>query len=125
MKKNSLEIAPYRDVYYWKRNEAGEEVREFRYRELKSYVGYQSKDDEWVPNEPFHAILTLQGSARGRSSATFNWVDSDGTRYPMFMASMTYLLENSDVFHGSVEGQWIVVKKGTNYGLELYLENTD
>lgn len=125
MKKNSLKEAPYRDVYYYKRNDLGEEVREFQSRELMSYVGYPGKTDEWIPNEPFHAILTLQGSSRGRSSAVFNWTDSEGTRYPMFMASMTYLLENSDVFHGTVEGQWIVVKKGTNYGLELYVEDTN
>ncbi len=74
---------------------------------------------EWRDNKPFMSTMKLEGLRRGRSAAYFMWEDLGGAQYPMFMKEMTDLLQTRIVRYGCVYGQWIVVKRGTNYGIRM------
>jgi hypothetical protein len=91
--------------------------------ELLEYVDGWERELQWQRNEPFRANLALLGFERGRSAARFIWEDWEtGTRYPMFMSGMLDLLQTADVLQGCVSNQdWIVVKRGSNYGIERYV----
>jgi len=79
--------------------------------------------DEWRPNEPFRAALTLTGIERGRSAARFTWVDTSRSgetvhSYPMFMVDACALMLRGEALVGGVrDGWWIVMKRGANYGI--------
>lgn len=120
---NKLTEAPYRKRRVWVLDKYGKDRPLDRGWELLSYVG--SVDVEWRPNTPFHDTLTLEGYEQDRHSAVYTWEGSDGTRYPMFVSSLEYTMRHADIIHGEVTGYWIVVKMGSNYGLELYVEDTD
>lgn len=81
------------------------------------------RDDriDWRPNDPFQATLTIRRLERGRSAARF-WFEDEAnkTYYPFFGQTLVDMLSVSDMKHGKVSGTWIVVKKGSNYGIELY-----
>ena len=82
----------------------------------------QGKDPiDWRPNEPFEATLTIRELERGRSAARF-WFEDEKTmtRYPFFGQTLVDMLSASEMKNGKVHGKWIVVKKGANYGIELY-----
>lgn len=76
---------------------------------------------EWRPNDPFDATLTIRRLERGRSAARF-WFEDEATKtmYPFFGQTLVDMLSASVMDHGKVTGTWIVVKKGANYGIELY-----
>ena len=78
----------------------------------------------WKPNVPFGVKeMLVVGMERGRSAARFILEDVDtGTRYPMFMSSMVDLLSSAEHISWGViwRENWIVVKKGTNYGIEVF-----
>lgn len=117
VKKNSLKEAPFEESWEYEGNE-----KISRGWHMTSYPsGYRTV--EWRANEPFEATLKLVGQSRGRSSALFNWEDvKTGTQYPMFMSSLGNLVRNSTINFGQVSGRWIAVKRGANYGIELYEE---
>jgi len=89
--------------------------------DLLTYVhmSYTPADTvEWRDNVPFTATMTLTGTTRGRSAARFVFKDEAGHRYEMFMASMLELLTTRGcAVGGIVSGTWIIVKRGSNYGL--------
>lgn len=76
---------------------------------------------DWRPNDPFEATLTIRRLERGRSAARF-WFEDEATKtmYPFFGQTLVDMLTASDMIQGKVRGTWIVVKKGANYGIELY-----
>lgn len=114
-KKNSLKLVPYgsRGYYYEDR---------VPYRCLLEYVGGWEKDVEWLANTPFTATLKIHNLERGRSAARFWFVDeATGTRYPFFGQGLVDMLSQVSLDHGVVTGTWIAVKRGANYGIELYL----
>jgi hypothetical protein len=77
---------------------------------------------EWRDNVPFEATLTIRNLERGRSAARFWFEDVDNqVRYPFFGQTLVDMLSESVMDHGKVTGTWIVVKKGSNYGIELYI----
>lgn len=116
-KKNSLLKAPYRRIYRYEGND-----RVDRGWELMEYPETWSDNPiEWRSNDPFEATLELQSMERGRSAARFVWKDDKtNTYYPMFMSGMLDLAQNSNIFGGLTQGKWIVVKRGSNYGIERY-----
>jgi len=77
---------------------------------------------DWRPNDPFFAELTILHLERGRSAARF-WFEDEATHtlYPFFGQTLVDMLRESDMIKGKVKGTWIVVKKGANYGIELYV----
>ena len=76
---------------------------------------------EWRPNEPFVATLTIRYLERGRSAARFWFEDeSTNTMYPFFGQTLVDMLAGSNMIQGRVTKTWIVVKKGANYGIEVY-----
>lgn len=115
MTKNSLAQAPY--------DKNGN---------LLGYVGYNGAAD-WWPNEPFIRTLTYNGFSRGMSSAKIHWLDEQGHGYPMFLADLDDVLSNwqvaglQSVDHGTdalaISAQWIVRKRGQNYGIALHWGN--
>lgn len=74
----------------------------------------------WRPNNEFAARMTLDGAKRGQSgsAAVFVWRDDSDHEWPMFLVDVANLMKQSGVVEGGVvEGRWVVVKRGTNYGL--------
>jgi len=116
-KKNSLELVPYGVRGNW--NPAIGEYE--NYRSLLEYVGGWEKGVEWRDNKPFIATLKINNLERGRSAARFWFVDQDtGTHYPFFGQGLVDMLSKVSLRHGVVTGKWIAVKRGANYGIELY-----
>lgn len=119
-KKNTLKEAPY--VPRWAYDREANKSVQIGWQ-LASHPGYGYPGDgvDWRPNEPFYASLDLVDMERGRSAARFIWNHgSTQTRYPMFMAGMLDLAQNTFIHHGEAVGWWIVVKRGANYGIERY-----
>lgn len=74
----------------------------------------------WRRNEPFRARLHLLGTERGRSAAFYRWEDAKtGQVYPMFITDMGRLITLGTTFEagGYVDAEWVVVKRGMNYGI--------
>lgn len=118
-KKNSLKTVPYGTRFRWVPN--GEN---FQGRALLEYVGGWEKDVEWLPNTPFTATLKIDSLERGRSAARFWFEDVETkTQYPFFGQGLTDMLRNVNMVKGMVTGTWIAVKRGSNYGIELYEES--
>lgn len=116
-KKNSLKEAPYGTRTWWDGRVWQESPA------LREYAGGYEKDLEWKPNEPFTATLSIVSLERGRSAARFWFEHSEtGVLYPVFGQGLVEILAKSNVYAGEVSGTWIVVKKGQNYGIELYEE---
>ena len=92
-------------------------------RMLSWWDGFESMQPgfEMRPNTPFRARLRVTGIVRGRSAARFKLSDADTgeCRGEMFMASMMKVLELGVEPGGVIDATWHVVKKGTNYGLEV------
>lgn len=85
------------------------------------YVNGWEKDIEWVSNEPFETTLKIVELERGRSAARFWFEDIySGTRYPFFGQGLVEMLSQTNMDHGVVSGTWIAVKRGANYGIEIY-----
>lgn len=78
---------------------------------------------DWRPNTPFDAVLTVRRLETGRSAVRI-WLEDESSRtlYPMFGHTLIEALaEATDLrVGGKIGGTWIVVKKGSNYGVELY-----
>lgn len=109
-KKNSLKEVPFA-TRTWPTG----------HRTLLEYVGGWEKDVEWLPNTPFTATLRIDRLERGRSAARFWFVDQEtGTLYPFFGQGLVDMLSKVTMVEGMVTGTWIAVKRGANYGIELY-----
>lgn len=96
---------------------------------LQEYAGYGwgtdedygTPDKEWRANDPFAATLRLYGTERGRSAMRFLWKDEDGHTFPMFATDMAHLVMSKDGAAGGLaKGQWLVMKRGANYGIARY-----
>lgn len=72
----------------------------------------------WKDNVEFEKHLTYMTFQRGRSSATLVFVDSQGNLYTMFLQQFNELMGQTD-FTGRINGVWIFVKRGQNYGIKL------
>lgn len=83
-------------------------------------MGYYNEDSvKWRENTPFHAVLSIQGTQRGRSAARFTWTDNDGHRYPMFMTDMVDTAKSGSIIRGVCVAWWTVQKRGQNYGIRV------
>ncbi|GAA0719330.1 hypothetical protein Drose_05655 [Dactylosporangium roseum] len=80
------------------------------------------QDAQWRANEPFLAVMALDGMRSGRSAKYVLLNDSSGRSYPMFVADLLDLLRrsNTGIRDGRTEAEtWIVRKRGRNYGVAL------
>ena len=114
-----------------KRKLPGPERAPFRNGNLQEWAGYGfapgeksygDDRDEWRDNQPFSATLVLTGTQRGRSAMRFMWRSEDtGHSFPMFAIDMAALaMSKPGVSGGRASGQWIVMKRGQNYGIARY-----
>jgi hypothetical protein len=117
-KSNNLKEVPYGTSSRWVPDLPREEWP--RVTRLMEYVSGYGTTVEWRPNEPFLATLKLERLERGRSAARFWFSDPEGTEYPFFGQGLTEMLQKVTLDHGVVTGVWIAVKRGANYGIELY-----
>ena len=79
-------------------------------------VGFEFRD---VSNS-FEASLRYVGYKRGRSAVYLMWVDdSTGVKYPMFMKDLDAVLLAKQLTKGAVFGEWVIAKRGQNYGIRL------
>ena len=78
---------------------------------------------EWRENKPFKTKLTLDSMRSGRSAKYVIWVDDEGHSYPMFITDLLTLLQERSVVNGvTYDNEWIVRKRGKNYGLALVVK---
>lgn len=102
-----------------KRKYPGPDRAPYRQGSLQEYAGWG--EVEWRDNDPFKTTLVLVGTERGRSAMRFIWRDQDDNRFPMFATDMAALAMSAlGVDHGVATGQWIVMKRGANYGIARY-----
>jgi len=136
-KTNSLKIAPYakrviRD-FNGTRDSTGGYPIVFDGMHLLEYtygrpgeqetIGWSASSNaiEWRDNDPFEATLKIVRLERGRSAARFWFRDETNLiEYPFFGQTLVDMLSQSTMVNGVVTGTWIVVKKGANYGIEMY-----
>lgn len=77
-------------------------------------------DAVWQPNELIRSkILQFEYMSRGRSAAYAVFKDPEGHTYPMFMSDLGDLLVTHIIRRGVVQSDWMVAKKGSNYGIRL------
>jgi len=125
-KKNSLGLVPYGVVtrYHGGIRYEVRTLLEYTYGKPgeETHVGYEGRGHriDWVPNTPFEATLMLDRLERGRSAARFWFIDTEGTHYPVFGQGLVEMLQGGVLDHGVIEGTWIAVKRGANYGIERY-----
>ncbi|MFD8650691.1 hypothetical protein [Streptomyces mirabilis] len=87
---------------------------------LLNYISYPDQVHEWRPNNPFPALLILEGTTRGLSAARFVWHSDKGSRFEMFMLDAADLMRaNTNLYGGTVDTWWTVQKRGKNYGVRL------
>jgi hypothetical protein len=127
-KANSLKLVPYADVGIWNRERGYyQKVRrllEYTYgapgEQSETGYGEGGSKIDWRPNEPFHATLRIDRLERGRSAARFWFVDDTlEIEYPFFGQGLVEMLSKANMQGGVVEGTWIAVKRGANYGIEM------
>lgn len=94
---------------------------------------YRGHDGREIDNQPFEAVVMINGYSRGRSSATFDLrvlrpsADDkkyekfiDGLSASAFMVDALEMMTKLDWQSGiSSRAQFCFTKKGTNYGLML------
>ncbi len=128
-KRNTLAVVPYAPKTEYDRYSRTHQVKpgflvlEYTSGKAGTQVNanYSSIPIDWRPNVPFKATLTLKRMETGRSAVRFWWHDeATDTDYPMFGDAIVETLKIQNATGGKVTGEWIVVKKGANYGIELY-----
>lgn len=76
--------------------------------------------EDWRPNFPFQAVLSLAHMKSGYSAKYLVWIDEHGHRFPMFISDTMDLIKNGEISKGVATGLWIVRKRGQNYGVGIY-----
>lgn len=85
---------------------------------LCTYVESE-KHIEWRDNYVIEGELKLISWERGRSSATFIFVDKDGYKYSAFMHSSFSIFGDKRYCAGVIAGKFTFEKCGQNYGIKL------
>lgn len=72
----------------------------------------------WKPKEEIELTLHYCGFSRGRSSVTFQWIDDNNNKYPMFVKDLDELLRQ-DIGTSNIHAIFTYVKRGANYGIKF------
>ena len=86
---------------------------------MQQYPAHYVDGFRWEDNREFEETLTLTGYSRGRSAAGFEFRDSQGKCYYMFLTDMVELVTGNVLDHGKITGTWTFCKRGANYGVRL------
>lgn len=77
-----------------------------------------NKPENWFEMKPFFAALEYKGFQQGRSSVRFIVQDiQTGVTYSLMRNSFDTFITKAK--HGILSAEYIVVKRGANYGLLL------
>lgn len=76
------------------------------------YAGYSA---EMRDNFVFEDVLTYTSYSRGRSSAQFSFMRTNGTSVVVFMSDMSTFIPK--MINGTISGKFTFVKRGQNYGV--------
>lgn len=122
-RRQGVDLVPYQaPIDPEKRNQRGPSgTKAGSLLEWQGYgkVGEPRSGIEWRENVPFTATLTVVGTFRGRSAARFVWQDAEGRTFPMFLTDVLETLRRGVDVGGTVTGEWLVAKRGANYGIRL------
>ncbi len=84
--------------------------------DMIDYLGYQNGSVTWLDMKPFFATLEYKGFQQGRSSVRFIVQDiKTGVTYSLMRNSFDSFMKQTT--QGVVCSEFIVVKRGANYGL--------
>jgi hypothetical protein len=106
--ERQLELKPYKNKAPF--NKDGQPL---------SYVyNENSPDIIWKDNLPFKENLAFNYFGRGRSAAHAIFTNEKGIVYQMFLKDLSELLKTKIINYGQLNGQFIFVKRGSNYGIK-------
>lgn len=75
-------------------------------------------DVVWKKVEPFHAYLTIHDMYRSGHSVYYMWRDMTSmVTYPMMVSDMLALIKTTNIIAGCVNADWVIVKRGSAYGI--------
>lgn len=80
---------------------------------------HPSQNIEWIPNTEFQATLELKNYYRQAHAVVFEFEDTFGNEYPMFLSQFYELVKTGILFNGRATGNWTFCKRGTNFGIIL------
>lgn len=89
--------------------------------ETGSLMSYPLGEIDWRnADEPFFAVLNFTGFTRGRSAARAEFtINGRGGTAEMFLRDLSDMVRAGYFFKPSMDGHWVVVKRGENYGVRL------
>lgn len=93
------------------------EVKKAQYPPFPEYPVTRAEGPIWKPNCEFDDTLTLVGYGRGRSSITFDFKRTDGTKVSMFVSDFYEAVFK--MAEGKITGRFTFIKKGQNYGCKM------
>jgi hypothetical protein len=96
-------------------------LKEYPVDEEGQPVGYDGYDvAAWVPNDPFVDTLEVTNCFRGRSAATFALKTKDGSVFETTLNGFFAMVTKLGVADAKIRGRFWVVKRGSNYRLEMH-----
>jgi hypothetical protein len=72
---------------------------------------------QWRPNDVFECTLAGPTVTRSGGIGHVEWRSAEGRIFPMFVTDLVEMINRADILGGSVQGRWIVRKRGQCYGL--------
>ena len=81
---------------------------------------YGNQGEEWRDNKPFRATMVIAGMNTGPYAKSVLWMDGDGYFYPMFLIDLVDTLKIANVVNREITADWIVCRRGSNYGIRIY-----
>lgn len=88
--------------------------------DMLAYADYWRGTVEWRDNEQFEATLKYVGFERGRSAAHLIFEDENGHSFPMFLQQFDEIMHAGGFDGNKIYGKWVGVKRGQNYGVQLF-----
>jgi len=81
---------------------------------------WNDADQEWRDvGKSLQLELTYKTYQRGRNSVHFIWEEkTTGATFPMFLTDVNSMIQAGN-FSQTVKGYWVVVKRGSNFGIQL------
>lgn len=90
------------------------------YQNSFGHPEYGNLGEEWRENKPFKSTLRILGMNPGPYTKSVLWADHEGNRYPMFLIDLVDTLRIADVIDSAITAEWVVCRRGQNYGIRIY-----
>jgi hypothetical protein len=82
---------------------------------MLEWVGWSTSEIIWKEMKPFTETLSYKNFSQGRSSVRFIVETDGGVQYSLMKSSFDTFI--NEAVNGKVTSEFVVVKRGANYGL--------